>query len=284
MLLLICFRPSGQCFSNPAYEKQKNDILEKSRRLLVDIGLKEKHDEIKMTEKELEVMEEKAQQLSFSSYKKLYAKLKKVEDAQSKSLTENINRKIQHYFTKEKILQDLEPLNLPRVKRKKHRNTQREVKRRYNKRKRLKKSEKKKMNTKIEIANIKKSNLVKNFSDEEVPDEAYLYLSLGSTFCPTVRKEKHDYVFDTKEFCRKLEWKALFQSMKQDQNDTKSEEDEDLFQESNGEDGICGWTRSEKLKIKSRKYPQYSNNLLSHVTKNIKDRVNEITMPKFRVL
>ena len=51
-----------------------------------------------------------------------------------------------------------------------------------------------------EIENIKKSNLVKNFSSEIIPDEVYFYLALGSTFCPTAKKDKHDYNFDAKEF------------------------------------------------------------------------------------
>ena len=45
---------------------------------------------------------------------------------------------------------------------------------------------------------------------------------------------------------------------------------EDLFQQSESEDEICGWTRSKKLRIKSRKYPDYNDNLLGYVMKKIK--------------
>ena len=47
-------------------------------------------------------------------------------------------------------------------------------------------------------------------------------------------------------------------------------------------DEICEWTRSKKLQIKSRKYPEYSENLLSHVTQKIKNRVDQIVMPKYK--
>ena len=65
-------------------------------------------------------------------------------------------------------------------------------------------------------------------------------------------------MFDAKEFCRKLAWKAYFQSIKEVETNSDSRSDgEELFQQSDGEDQICGWTRSKKLKIKSKKYPGF---------------------------
>ena len=43
-----------------------------------------------------------------------------------------------------------------------------------------------------EIEEIKKSNLVRNFSGFEIPDSAYLYLALGSGFVPAKIAQKHD--------------------------------------------------------------------------------------------
>ena len=71
-------------------------------------------------------------------------------------------------------------------KRRRHRKTRREEKRRYEKKRRRKKQNEKQIRVQKEIKSIKESNLVKNFSTEEIPDEAYLYLSLGSTFSSTV--------------------------------------------------------------------------------------------------
>ena len=74
----------------------------------------------------------------------------------------------------------------------------------------------------------------------------------------------------------------FFKSRKESEEDTGSEEDDETLLTSDDEDGICCWTRSKKLKIKSRKYPEYSDNLLSHVTQRIKDGVNDIELPKYR--
>ena len=86
--LFSSIRPKvGKCFQNPAYEKEKNDILEETRRRLVDVGLKEKRDEIKIIQKQMDSIESEAQQLSFNSFRRLYGKIKKVEEAQTKRLT-----------------------------------------------------------------------------------------------------------------------------------------------------------------------------------------------------
>ena len=47
---------------------------------------------------------------------------------------------------------------------------------------------------------------MKNFSNFNIPDVTYAYLALDSNFVPEKKQSQHDYVYDTKEFCRKLAW------------------------------------------------------------------------------
>ena len=88
---------------------------------------------------------------------------------------------------------------------------------------------------------------------EEIPDEAYLYLSLGSTFSSTVNPKKHDYVFDTKEFCRKLAWSAYHENQKKE-GENKGEVDlAKLFESDEDEEQKQSWKFPQKLKLKSRR-------------------------------
>ena len=173
--------------------------------------------------------------------------------------------------------------------------TRRQQKRLYNSKKKIREKNKRHEKVQEEIQKIKDSNLVKNFSSEEIPDEAYLYLSLGSTFSSTVPPKKHDYVFDAKEFCRKLAWSSYHEEKKKEmatkdlcelsklfEDGEENEEEGDFLGFENGEEAKpkSSWAIPKKLKIKSRRLPDFKNNLLTHVTENIKNAVKNIVMPK----
>jgi hypothetical protein len=91
---------------------------------------------------------------------------------------------------------------------KKHRSWVIERNRKRNKKRKQKNKEKKAVAIGDEVQKIKDSNLVHNFTDVVVPDDVYLYLSLGSTFVPSTMSGKHDDIYDAKAFCRKLKWQA----------------------------------------------------------------------------
>ena len=146
-------------------------------------------------------------------------------------------------------------------------------------RKKERKKIEKRKQVEAEIQSIKESNLVKNFSEEVVPDEAYLYLALGSTFCPVADKNLHDYVFDAKDFCRKLAW-SVYHKQRKVENEIEGRGAADPA----NTDPIDTETRQRqipaKLRIKSRKNPEINDNLLTHVTEKIMDGVKKIEMPK----
>ena len=83
---------------------------------------------------------------------------------------------------------------------------------------------------------------VRNFSSLDIPDEAYLYLAKGLNFVENKTANKEDLKFDTKEFLRKLEWKAFFA-----QNPTDESFDSDIHAD---------------LRIPSKKHPMGFNNPL----------------------
>ena len=123
-----------------------------------------------------------------------------------------------------------------------------------------------------------------NFSNQEIPDEMYFYLALGSTFVPSKVHEKHDFVFDAKDFCRKLAWKFYYSDTYTEGNDNTplsdppdlSEHNED--QEVGSASGINGWKTPAKLKIKGRSYPETNSKLLNQVSKRIISDVEGITL------
>ncbi|KAL5253414.1 hypothetical protein ACHWQZ_G013260 [Mnemiopsis leidyi] len=91
-----------------------------------------------------------------------------------------------------------------------------------------------------------KGKLVINLSSAEVPDIAYMYLAKGMNFVESRPVSKEDLLFDTKEFLRKLEWKAHFYQQPPDATEeTRKEQDP-----------------HKDLRIRSRKHPQDFNHPL----------------------
>jgi hypothetical protein len=78
---------------------------------------------------------------------------------------------------------------------------------------------------KSSVEQIKANNLVHNFSSLDIPDEAYLYLVLGSTFAPVKDVTRHDHSFDTKLFGRKVAWAVFHHKQLQSQESNGQEEE-----------------------------------------------------------
>ena len=76
------------------------------------------------------------------------------------------------------------------------------------------------MAAKVEL--IKNSGLVVNFTKIQIPDGAYLFLGKGNSFVPAVSASKHDLVFDTTEFLRKLAWRTYFNTLEKKSGSTNS--------------------------------------------------------------
>ena len=152
----------------------------------------------------------------------------------------------------------------------KHRETIRRKHNRKNKKRRLKDKSVRNTNLSIRVKSIKDSGLVVNFSDEVIPDCAYLYLSKGSSFVPSVSASKHDIVFDCNEFLRKLSWRTYFHSVNNVDtvNDTVLSDQQHLIER--------------KLSLPSSSWPVVPIKLLDNACNKIKNFVNSLEVTKLR--
>ena len=95
----------------------------------------------------------------------------------------------------------------PEKKKKNHILLKKRRKRRDRERRQKRKNQKED-DIKKKVQEIKSKNLVHNFSSQDIPDDAYLYLALGNTFAIVKDVKRHDHVFDGKLFGRKIAWAA----------------------------------------------------------------------------
>ena len=118
-----------------------------------------------------------------------------------------------------------------------------------------------------------------NFSTQEIPDEIYFYLALGSTFVPSKVHDKHDFVFDAKNFCRKLAWKFYYSDTytRENDNDIPLSDPPDSG-EGHSSSRIDGWKTPTKLKIKGRSYPEINSKFCDQVMKKILSDVEGIAL------
>ena len=115
------------------------------------------------------------------------------------------------------------------------RNRKKDYKKRHKKAYLSRKQKKRNDRITTKVARISQTT-VRNFSSLEIPEDAFLYLDKGLNFVESKTANKEDIVYDTKEFLRKLEWKAFFAANPKD----------DSFSDDIHAD----------LRIRSRKHPE----------------------------
>ena len=103
--------------------------------------------------------------------------------------------------------------------------------------------------------------MVVNLSDVDVPDAAYLYLGKGNAFIPAVKARKHDLVYDTKSFLRKVAWHNFFHEF--------SKHSQNIF--TSTDDVI-----PEKLRLVSKEWPEKTSNLFKNFQDGLMDFVNNL--------
>ena len=62
------------------------------------------------------------------------------------------------------------------------------------------------------VDKIKDENIVVNLSNQTIPDAGYIFLQKGLGFVPSHKVDIQDFKYDTLEFIRKLEWRAIFEA------------------------------------------------------------------------
>ena len=265
----------GKKFDDVYLEEKKAILLNSCKKDILGLSKMEAVNNLKQAREDLRYFFERedVQALSFSHFTSLTNICYAHEESILKELSILHNRKID--FFEKKNSSNPQRINLNAEKKIKHR-----MKRKLSKRKRQKIKRAKKALEKIEKKNqelslIKSGNLVINFSNEEIPDEVYFYLSLGSSFVPAKVQDKHDYTYDAKLFCRKLAW-----SFFHNQGQTESEGEKDSTQESPHDPQINMWKIPVGLRIKGRNLPdlQHDKKHFDIVSKKLLSDVENISL------
>ena len=140
--------------------------------------------------------------------------------------------------------------------------------RRKNKNRIKRQQEARKLFTENLSKEIQEKGLVLNFSSVDVPDAAFIYLSLGDNFITTppdspqeLTKFKDNLILDTKEFLRKLAWKVHFQD-----NESTSE--------------YVTSDSVKKLKLNSRSWPILANKHFDDISDRLLEKMKNLQAGK----
>ena len=269
--LCSSIRPKiGKSFSNDETELLKSQCLEDCRVKLVQLSIEDADQDILSLKKELKSTFESAElSLSLSDYMKLSKVSHSNESSILSSQMKKHHNKLLHYCMDHfnhipPGLSSLSSVYSKPEKPIKHHVTVQKHSKQRNRLRRKKRSLKRKDNLSMQINSIKNSGLVVNFTDIEVPDSALLYLSKGSTFVPAVDASKHDLVFDTQEFLRKLSWKSYFNCSEYLNSTDKNDDTSEM---------VCS-----KLKLSSNRWPSFNNKLLDNVCSKITNFVDSLKL------
>ena len=274
----------GKCYSGSGLEEKKSVIIKNCQKELLELSREEAFANLKRDCENIRAFfdREDIQALCNEKYKLLSDICYSHEASLIARLSQKHERKINLF--KDIVCVDGSPQPCKNVikpeKKMKHRARLREWRRKRQRKKRERISLKKKENLKIELEKIKSSNLVLNFSCQEITEEMYFYLALGSTFVPSKIHDKHDFVYDAKCFCRKLAWSFYYSNIcKRDDNNTSLSASPALAEESDTQDSrIDGWKTPARLRIKGKSYPELNSKLCDQVMKKIISDVEGIAL------
>ena len=261
--LCSSIRPKiGKVFSDPDLENLKNQYLDDCRLKIARISLQEANNDIIVLKQEFRNLFISCQNnLSQSDYLNLSRLAKSTENrilfSQKVKHENKIKRHVNAINIDNQVIQ--ERLACKPEKSVKHNQTVQHKKLMRNRKRRMKCKLIRNVNLAAKVALVKSSGLVINLTDIVVPDGAYLYLSKGNSFVPAVPASKHDIIFDTNEFLRKLSWRTFFNIHDKGLSDRNI-------------------NVHPKLKLKSRKWPAIQNKLLDNVSSKIRTFTDSINI------
>ena len=249
----------GKKFDDIYLEGKKDELLKICKRDILGLSKMEAVHNLKQAREDLRYFFERedVQALSFPMYKNLSNICYAHENETLDELSTLHCRKIENFARKHGS--DVQRTLLLPDKKFKHKKKRKFRRREKQRKKRAKKAAEMLERQKSELKEIKSSNLVINFSDGEIPDEVYFYLALGSSFVPTKVQDKHDYIFDAKNFCRKLAW-SFFHNQRVIENEVNQDRISASPQNTIEDSQINNWETSPGLKIKGRTFPDLKHN------------------------
>ena len=266
----------GKTFHDQNLEARKRQILLDCRSMLLPISIAEVENDLTKNKEDFSTLFQSIQQnVGQRDYLDLQKFAIKEELQHLKTIRKQQDRKITVALKNDpgKLIKfqkgDEEPL--PKTECKvRHKELEKQHATIKNKKKREKKKENKLDKVKEDIENIKSGNLVHNLSDFDIPDDAYLFLSLGSSFIPSKVGKKHDDIFDTKAFSRNLRWKGFHHQIRNDDTiDPTVESVEDCVLNTKIE-------APRRLKPKGSDQPLYHDKRLEEIIEELQKRVVDI--------
>ena len=272
----------GKVYTENLLEEKKSVILKTCQKELLELSRREALANFQCDRENVKHFFERedVQALSYENYKLLTNICYSHEASLISKLSQKHEQKIARF---ESVLcEDPSPRNVIKPeKRVKHRSKKKVWRRKRQRRKRIETSMEKKQKQKLLLEKIKSSNLVLNFSSQEITDEMYFYLALGSTFVPSKVYDKHDFVYDAKAFCRKLAW-SFYHSESDahytNNNMARSNATDVMNSSENKETRISGWKPPAKLRIKGQSFPQLNSKLCDQVMKKIMSDIEGIAL------
>ena len=277
----------GKLFNERRLEERKGELLRTCQKELFALSRMEAESNLKCDRENLKRFFERedVQALDYESYKILSNICHSHESALLRKISKKHERKIS-FFDKRLVSASSSVIrtNVKPEKKIKHRSKLKIWRREKQKKKREKVSLQKKEHLKVKLDRIKTSNLVQNFSNEEIPDEVYFYLALGSGFVPTKVHDKHDFIFDAKIFCRKLAWSLFYNEQYTAENiDTNNPQTAiSGHQNASSDSEIAGWCTPARLKIQGKSFPELNNKLFDKVMNKILSDVDGISLSEKR--
>ena len=267
----------GKRFDNNEREAQKNKLLEECRKKFVDMGIEEINSHIANKRQEIDCFFDQCERDMDPGMFKEVADFFKMEEKRSLcGFIKKHDRKIANEMNLK--CSRNKSLHLPKPdteRRKRHSALKKERRKARDKRRKCQAKVIKKNALAEKVNHIKQSNLVRNFSNEDVPDEVFLYLSLGSSFIPSSKVKKHDVMYDTKQFCRKIAWAAFYHKAQMESNSSCMTPIPTQSDNAGNDQGRL-WKIPEKLKLKSRNHPEVKDKLLEMVINDIMGKVENL--------
>ena len=270
----------GKLYVENDLEEKKSVILKKCQKDLLELSRMEAVANLKRDRENIRTFFERGdiQALSYDKFNLLVNICHSHEESLIAKFSRKHERKI-HFF-ENNVCVDRPPVSVIKPEKKMKHNLKRRIWRRERQKKKRKKiSDKRKEKLKEELERIKSDNLVINLSSHDIPDEIYFYLALGSTFVPSKVHDKHDFIFDAKNFCRKLAWQFYYSDNYTRDNDTNIPLSDPPDPNSEVPSScIDSWKTPAKLRIKGRSYPETNSKFCDNVMKKILSDVEGITL------
>ena len=271
--LFSSIRPRiGKTFNSQTLEDKKQNILDQCRLQLMELGKEEAIANLRSTQEDHSKLVQEAQNLPAEQYMDLmnhsYSYEKKLLQEFSKKHQKKVDT---HVMRREKLAPPpVPPPDLKPEKKKKHHRTLKVRRKDRGRKRKDDEKDRKDREAKVRVSTIKESNLVHNFSTQEVPDEAYLYLALGSTFSTVRDVSQHDHVFDTKLFAKKFAWSAFHHLQGNERDDTAPPLDS-----ARPPDEFQRWTEPSSMKPAASGHPIEQNRRVANLMTDLQNVVEQ---------